>query len=74
MRTSTEGLKSFSELGSDISVINPLNETNNFATKLQEHATLYFNLYANKSIKKSLSLFTFRSGITILTSSTSQIL
>ena len=41
MRTVTEGLKSFGKLGSDISVITRLNENNNFATELQEHATLY---------------------------------
>ena len=54
-----EGLKSFGKLGSDISVINRLHENNNFATELQEHAALYFNSYAKKSITKSLSLFTF---------------
>ena len=52
MRTLTEGLKSFGKLGSDISVINRLHENNNFATELQEHATLYFNSYGNKSIKR----------------------
>ena len=52
MSNSTEGLKSFSKLGPNSSVINRLNETNNFATKLQEHATLYFNSYANKSMKR----------------------
>mgnify|MGYP000251603697 FL=1 len=52
MRTLTEGLKSFGKLGSDISVINRLNENNNFATELQEHATLYFNSYGNKSTNK----------------------
>ena len=52
MRTLTERLKSFGKLGSDISVINRLNENNNFATELQEHATLYFNSYANKSMKR----------------------
>ena len=52
MRTLTEGHKSFGKLGSDISVINLLNENNNFATELQEHATLYFNSYGNKSTNK----------------------
>ena len=52
MRNSTEGLKSFIKLGPNSSVINRLNETNNFATKLKEHATLYFNSYANKSMKR----------------------
>ena len=61
MRTLTEGHKSFGKLGSDNSVINRLHENNNFATELQEHATLYFNSYGIKStIKEFITIYLFK--------------